>query len=390
MQTHHGADAVAQLGRGPAAGEHVGQATVKRKVQHARQQRLALVARHVALDLACLLVGKGRVDAKAFAKDVELFAPGAPRHLVHAWCTRVARVHEVGEVVGRHVKGGVDSEGIDTDLAHPEAVALAQGAAHRGVFGVQVVQARHLEVQLLVRVLVVADVRCPVVDAGAALGRVARVVQLERRLAGSRHRAATGVGGVAASRVAVVPAGAVLEEVAGVVDHDVLHQVHAAHMQLVRQPLVVVQAAQVLVHAHEVLGPVAVVAGVLRQRVGPLVGHRRRDPHRRGAQPAYVVQPRAQARQVAAAVLARQPRIELTGALVVVARVAVGKAVGHDEVDDLVAPIGGRHVQFQRRRSVGRQRQPGGGADRQDAAGSGSPGGHGGLASRRRAAGAAV
>ncbi|MFO0004546.1 MAG: hypothetical protein ACK559_25800, partial [bacterium] len=41
------------------------------------------------------------------------------------------------------------------------------------------------------------------------------------------------------------------------------------------------------------------------------------------------------------------PGLELACAEVVVARVAVGKAVGHGEVDDLVSPIGRGDVQLQ-------------------------------------------
>ena len=48
----------------------------------------------------------------------------------------------------------------------------------------------------------------------------------------------------------------------------------------------------------------------------------------------------AQTFEVAAVVALGMGGVELALALVVVARVAVGKAVGHHEVDDLVAPIG--------------------------------------------------
>jgi hypothetical protein len=101
----------------------------------------------------------------------------------------------------------------------------------------------------------------------------------------------------------------------------------------------------VTVDPLEVLGPVAVVAGVAGRRINPLVGHRRREPKRGGTQAADVVQALAQAAQVAAAVVRAARRVVFAGALVVVARVTVGKAVGEHEIDDLVAPVGRGHVQ---------------------------------------------
>jgi hypothetical protein len=141
-------------------------------------------------------------------------------------------------------------------------------------------------------------------------------------------------------RVSCAPAVAIGEEVAGVVEHDVLHQIHAAPMQAARERAVVVQRAQVAVDLHEVFGPVAVVAGVLPARVQPLVGHGRRDPQRGGAQALHVVQALRQAAQVTAVVALGVAGGVLARALVVVAGVAVGKPIGHHEVDDLVAPVG--------------------------------------------------
>ena len=360
VQPRQRGDPVAELGRRPAAREHLRQRAVQREVQHARQHRAAVGPGHVRLDLARLQVLERPVDAETLAEDQEVAAPGAARDLGDAGRPRVAGMQEVEEVLRRHVERGVDPERVDADLADPVRIAGAQRAPHDRVPGVQVVQPGHLEVQLLPAVGVVGDGRGPVVDARAALPRVARVVQVERMLAGPRLRPRAGVGLPEPGRVGRVPAADVVEEVAGVVDDDVLHQVHAAPVQRVGQAPVVLQRAQVRVDAGEVGGPVAVITAVATRGVEPLVEHRRRDPQRRRAQALDVVEPVDQALQVAAAEAVAAPRVVLAGALVVVARVAVGEAVGHDEVDDLVAPVGAGDVQLQaaRRRPLQRLLRP--------------------------------
>ncbi len=129
------------------------------------------------------------------------------------------------------------------------------------------------------------------------------------------------------------------------IHHHVLHQVHAAAVQGAGELAVVAQRAEVRVDAAEILRPVAVVAAVAVAAVPPLLRHRRGDPQRRGAQAGDVVQTPAQAAQVTAAVSGRVGRVVLAAALVVVAGIAVVEAVGQGEVDDLLAPVGRRHVQ---------------------------------------------
>ena len=145
MQGQHAGDALAQLGGRPPACEGITQGAVQRKVEHALHQRPAALVAHVAFDLAAGLVVARAVDAEAFAEDQKLPPPGALRHPRNARRAGVAGVQEIGEELGRHVERGVYSVGIDTGFAYPVAVALAQGAAHGGVLGVQVIQASHLE-----------------------------------------------------------------------------------------------------------------------------------------------------------------------------------------------------------------------------------------------------
>ena len=102
--------------------------------------------------------------------------PCAPRHMRHARCPRVGGVEEVFEELRRDVVRGVDAEGVHTHLAHPVAEAVAQGASHLWVLGIQVVQTRGLEVHLFSAHRHIADVRRPVVDARATVFGAARVV----------------------------------------------------------------------------------------------------------------------------------------------------------------------------------------------------------------------
>ena len=197
VHPHHAADAVAQHRRGCAARQHVAQAAVERKVQHAIQPGLACRAAHIGLDLARAAVGPGLVDGKALAEGKYRRPAQLGRQALQAGRGRVSGVQQVGEVVGRHVEGGVHPEGIHPHLAQPVAVALAQRAAHHGVLGVQVVQAAHLASQHLLALAEVADIRRPVVDRCGTVGGLARVVLIEGGLARRGLRARAGVGQVA-------------------------------------------------------------------------------------------------------------------------------------------------------------------------------------------------
>jgi hypothetical protein len=130
-----------------------------------------------------------------------------------------------------------------------------------------------------------------------------------------------------------------------VVNHHVLDQVHVARVQSAREVLVIGERAEMRIDLREVRSPIAVVAAVAHALVPPLVAHRWRDPERRRADLAQVVEAARQALQVAAAVARAILRGVLARALVVVARVAVIEAVDHREVDDLLAPVGRGQVQ---------------------------------------------
>ena len=344
MQRLHRGDAVGEGGGGPPAREHLVQRAVQREVDHPRQHPRAVRPAHVALDAARAGVLARAVDPEALAEHVEVGAPGGRSGRGHAGRVGIGGVHEVGQVLVADIEGGVHAERVHAHLADPVRVGPPERLAHHRVGGVEVVQPGHLAGGLLHRVGVIGDVAGPVVDAGGALRRVARVVERERP-GRDRGRRLPGVAPVAGRGIGGIEAFAVAEVVAHVVEHHVLHQVHPAAVQTPRQRAVVGERAEMRVHRGEVGGPVAVVAAVAHLRVPPLVGHRRGDPHRGGAEAADVVQPPGDAGEVAAAVARVVRGVVLAGALVVVARVAVVEAVGQHEVDDLVAPVGRGHVQ---------------------------------------------
>ena len=143
-----------------------------------------------------------------------------------------------------------------------------------------------------------------------------------------------------AGRIASAPAAFIGEEIGGVIDDDVLHQIHAGRVDRVRQPLVVVERAEMAVHFQKILCPVTVVATRLCVRVPPQIGYRRCDPDCGRAQAAYVCQLLLDSLEITTVVLGIARRIEFAGAQIVVGGIAVTEAIGHQEVDDLVAPVG--------------------------------------------------
>ena len=309
---------------------------------------------HVRLDLARSGVGERRVDGEALAEHEEVIAAAAAGHFAHAGRVGVGTVQEIGEYLGRHVERGVHAEGVHADLVDPVSIAAPQRGQHHRVGGIQVVQARELERQLLHAVAGVVHVRRPVVDAGIALRRVGGVVHRERELARREPPAGIGDPFEAMCRLPGTPAIGVVEEIGGVVEHDVLDQVHPVAMQRARQRPVVIQRTEVRVHPGEVLGPVAVIAAEVDAPVPPLVGHRRGEPHGGCPESADVVDPALDAAQVTAVELGRIARIVFARSLIVVRAVAVVEAIDHQEVDHLVAPVRRSHMQRPgRRRCIG-------------------------------------
>jgi hypothetical protein len=129
-----------------------------------------------------------------------------------------------------------------------------------------------------------------------------------------------------------------------VVGDDVEVQLHAARVYRVGELAHVRLGAEVRIDGGEIRDPVAVVPGALlaRPTLHRLVLVDRPQPDGGGAQALDVVEFRGEALQVAAMIEALVRRIEAGGQAValqaapVVGRVAVRKAVGQHEVDDLV------------------------------------------------------
>ena len=180
--------------------------------------------------------------------------------------------------------------------------------------------------------------------------RVARIVHVERHLLRRSHGHRFRNHLKALGWVLRVPV-FVAKEIASVVQHNVLDQVHAPAMQGIREQLVVFQTTHVRIDSFEVRGPIAVIAAV--DPVPPLIGHGGCDPHRSGAQTLDVVQPFSNTRQIATAVVRFFVWIEFAGALIVVTGVAILKSIGHEEVHDLISPIGRGHMQLQIRTCIG-------------------------------------
>ena len=134
----------------------------------------------------------------------------------------------------------------------------------------------------------------------------------------------------------------VADHVGRVVGDDVEVDLHPPAVGGVDERAQVLVRAEVRVDLGEVGDPVAVVAGALVLGLDGLVLEARREPDRVRAEPADVVDPVQQALQVAAVVVAACRRVEAGDRLlrrqaaVVVRRVAVLEAVGHDEVEGLV------------------------------------------------------
>ena len=161
---------------------------------------------------------------------------------------------------------------------------------------------------------------------------VVAVVELDARRVHVRE-----VGLVAVRRLVAF---VVRDDVGGVVDDDVEVDLHAAPVGVVDEVDHLGVAAEVGVDLRVVGLPVAVVAR--RRALHPAVGERRRDPQRRHAHVLEVAEARAQSGEVAAVVPALAGRVVAVhgpvagGTALVVGVRAVGEAVGHHEVDDLV------------------------------------------------------
>ncbi len=265
----------------------------------------------------------------------------------------------------------VDAEAVDAEFGDHRVVGGDHAVHDVGVLGEQVIQPDEVAVQAVLA----AEVRvAPVVvvdgvveprggldvliarrdlrhvgeaDLRVEVGEVARagVVAVVELVAGGVL-----VGHVGLADVTGFPAD-VLDDVAGVVDDDVEVDLDAQVVGGVDQVDHVLVRAQVRVDLRQVDLPVAVVGrgrvvGRGHLPLHPAVGERRGDPQRGDAQIVEVGQLVHQAGQVAAVVeaLLLGPVAVDVGAFGgvdaagVIGRIAVGEAVGHDEVDELVGP----------------------------------------------------
>jgi hypothetical protein len=224
-----------RFGGGPAARKHVAQRAVEREVEHARQQRAAIGAGHVA-SRSCAPPGPAAAcRCRSPRRRHETAAARCPGHLQHAGRARIVGLQEVGNSLRRHIKRRVHAEGIHPHLADPVPVT-ARSARRTSGFSV-------------FRSSSPTSGSSAPAAAGCSRPRRASSGRWPRRAgpgrAGRCGRTAPGVGAGTGGesghalptrgRVARAPAVAIGEEVAGVVEHDVLHQEHAAPVQAARQ-----------------------------------------------------------------------------------------------------------------------------------------------------------
>jgi hypothetical protein len=329
-----------------AAGREVAGRVLEREVEH----RLHPVARGEVRREAL-----GGVEDLAEHEELALaLALGVGQNL------RAERLPElVVDVLHR-----VDAEPVDAEVADPGLVDVDHAAHDPGILGEQVVEAEEVAVvgvladeRRVAAVVVERDVVEPRRHLEVLLGRVERRHVRERRR-GVECREVVGAGVVAVvelvagcrrvgpgvlADVALTGAALVADHVGGVVGDDVEVDLHAPAVCGLDQRAQVLVGAQVRVDLREVGDPVAVVAGgrpVLE--LHRLVLEARRQPDRRGAQTADVVDLREQALEVAAVVEPGPGRVEaghqriVAQATGVVGGVAVGEAVGHDEVEVFV------------------------------------------------------
>ena len=264
-----------------------------------------------------------------------------------------------------HVLGGVDAEAVDAEV-DPVLVHVDEAVDDGRVLGHEVVEAD--EVAERDRLPLPRRVAAVVVERRVVeprrdlevrvLGRHDRGVREARRRVEGRERLAAvgvvarverGARGIRVGARGLVDVGVlalgVVDDVGRVVRDDVEVDLDALGVRLGDEGLELGVRAEVRVDLGEVGDPVAVVAG---GRVRALALHRavleaRGQPDGRGAEAVDVVELRAEAGEVAAVVEA------LVGGVVsgregvaveaarVVGGVAVLEAVGHDEVEDLVA-----------------------------------------------------
>ena len=107
---------------------------------------------------------------------MEIVAASPSRHLSNARCLWVLAIHEVGHELGRDIENRIHAEPIDPSFFDPMGVGIAQSPFHHGVFGIDVIKAAQLEIQLLVPFGEVIDIRRPVIDPRFAVGLAPGVI----------------------------------------------------------------------------------------------------------------------------------------------------------------------------------------------------------------------
>ena len=331
-----GLQTVGQIAGCTTAGKHIQQRTLQREVQQRIGFRLVGRALIGGQHLLVAIVQLAEIGLPYLTKGVEMVTAG----LFGGSIDTVGAVNEIVEEIVLDVLDGIHAEGIDADLADPVTVSLLQCATHRRAAGVDIVQIGELIGLLLDRILEVIQVRRPV---EAVCGRIlARVIVAERCHRRCRHRMGlVGMGDITGAGVLRIQlAGVIAEEVTHVVGDDILDQEHAAGVQAIGELLVSFQITHVLVDLGKVGCPITVVTGDATFDIAfPLVGDRRRQPDRGHAQPLDIIQFIGHALDVATGVVLQLARIVLGGTLIVVARIAIVKAVRQHEIDHLITPV---------------------------------------------------
>ena len=298
-----------------------------------------------------------------FAEDQEIRDPlrlGARLH----------RGHEGLPELGVHMLDRIDPETVDPEPVDPAAEDIDHPGKHARMLGRQIVEPREIAVDrafappLAVAAIMVVDrivEPCGHFDVPLRLGHhggvgearigqlgpvfwaviiVAREVRVDPLTLGPAK------GGKRIVRLAAIGivAARILDHVGGVVGDDVHIDLHPARVRRIDEGLEFGIGAQMRVDRGEVGHPIAVVARALvtRRALHRLVLEDRREPDRGDAEPLDIVELLGQALQIAAVVEAAMGRVVAAFEPVrriaagIVGRIAIGEAVGQDEVDHLV------------------------------------------------------
>ena len=271
--------------------------------------------------------GVDSIESRAPALEERRQRRVAVEHFAHDLESGVARVdgrRPIAPEPSRHIRHGVLADAVDAGAADPPERVLNQVARHLGIVLVQIRQ----------------NAGEPAIERAALRGR--RSVRIDQRPGAPGVRKVLRLGAVEPGRRRRILDPGVIR--AGVVRHLVLNHLDAERVGAVHQLAEIVERSEVLLDGVEIDRAVAVVIGdrlvvvllALVQMVDVVVD--RREPDGGHAEIFQIGEVLDDPAEIAAVIVAGLRAIvhAARDGRVVVGRVAVGEAVGHQEVDHVV------------------------------------------------------